>query len=298
MKKYLVLDIGGSAIKYAKMDEEATILEKGSVKTPLDKVESLIEVIGSLYDQYQDEVEGIAISMPGVLDVERGYAYSGGFLRYNTDVEIVKLIQERCPVKVTIENDGKCAALAEGWRGSLQDVNDAIVIVLGTGIGGGVVINRKVHKGSSSFAGEFSSMRLNNQKLDDGEYTWGFSGGARQLSSKVAEVKQLNPDEVDGYFIFEKANEGDEEVLAILDEFTKQIAAQIVNLQCVIDPQRVAIGGGISAQPLLLEYIRKNVDSFSDNFGNYKPGVQVVPCTFRNDSNLIGALYHYLTYTA
>ena len=79
---------------------------------------------------------------------------------------------------------------------------------------------------------------------------------------------------------------------------TKQIAAQIVNLQCVIDPQRVAIGGGISAQPLLLEYIRKNVDSFSDNFGNYKPGVQVVPCTFRNDSNLIGALYHYLTYTA
>ena len=84
----------------------------------------------------------------------------------------------------------------------------------------------------------------------------------------------------------------------ILDEFTKQIAAQIVNLQCVIDPQRVAIGGGISAQPLLLEYIRKNVDSFSDNFGNYKPGVQVVPCTFRNDSNLIGALYHYLTYTA
>ena len=89
-----------------------------------------------------------------------------------------------------------------------------------------------------------------------------------------------------------------EEVLAILDEFTKQIAAQIVNLQCVIDPQRVAIGGGISAQPLLLEYIRKNVDSFSDNFGNYKPGVQVVPCTFRNDSNLIGALYHYLTYTA
>ena len=56
---------------------------------------------------------------------------------------------------------------------------------------------------------------------------------------------------MDGYFIFEKANEGDEEVLAILDEFTKQIAAQIVNLQCVIDPQRVAIGGGISAQPLL-----------------------------------------------
>ena len=298
MKNYLVLDIGGRAVKYAKMDEEATILEKGSVKTPVDKIENLIKVIGSLYDQYQEEIEGIAISMPGVIDVKRGYTYSGGFLRYNTNVEFVKLVQERCPVKVTIENDGKCAALAEVWRGSLKDVNDAIVIVLGTGIGGGVVINRKVHKGSSSFAGEFSALRLNNEHLDEGEYTWGFLGGAKQLSNKVAEVKQLNKDEVDGYFIFEKANEGDEEVLAVLDEFTKQIAAQIVNLQCVIDPERVAIGGGISAQPLLIEYIKKNLDHFADNFGYYKPSVDVVPCTFRNDSNLIGALYHYLTYTA
>ncbi len=298
MKNYLVLDIGGSSIKYAKMNGEAHVLEKGSVKTPLDKIENLIETIGQVYDTYKSEIEGIAISMPGVLDVKRGYSYSGGHLMYNSGVEIVKLIQERCPVKVTIENDGKCAALAEVWKGSLSDVNDAVVIVLGSGVGGGIIIDRKVHKGSSSFAGEFSFIRANNYHLDDINHAWGFINGAKALAAKVAEAKGLNPEDIDGYYVFEKANAGDEEVLAVLDEFTKQIAAQIVNLQCVLDPQRVAIGGGISAQPLLIEYIQKNVDAFADNFGYYKPDIEVVPCKFRNDSNLMGALYHYLTFVA
>lgn len=199
---------------------------------------------------------------------------------------------------MTIENDGKCAALAEVWKGCLSDVNDAIVIVLGSGVGGGIIIDRKVHKGSSSFAGEFSFIRTNNQNLEDMDEAWGTINGAKTLAKKTAKIKGLNPEDVDGYYVFEKANAGDEDVLAVLDEFTKQIAAQIVNLQCVLDPQRVAIGGGISAQPLLIEYIQKNVDAFADNFGYYKPGIEVVPCTFRNDSNLMGALYHYLTFVA
>ena len=78
MKKYLVLDIGGSSIKYAMMNESAEFLSKGSVKTPLDCIESLVEIIGQIYDDYKFEIEGMAISMPGVLDSDTGYAYSGG----------------------------------------------------------------------------------------------------------------------------------------------------------------------------------------------------------------------------
>lgn len=68
MKKYLVLDIGGSSIKYAMMNESAEFLSKDSVKTPLDCIESLVEIIGQIYDDYKFEIEGMAISMPGVLD--------------------------------------------------------------------------------------------------------------------------------------------------------------------------------------------------------------------------------------
>ena len=126
--KYLALDIGGSAIKYALMTNEGAFVEKNKVKTPLDCIESFVEVIGKIYDNYKNQIKGIAISMPGLIDAERGYAYTGGFLTYNSDKEIVKILQKRCPVKITIENDGKCAALAEVWQGSLKGCKYGAVI--------------------------------------------------------------------------------------------------------------------------------------------------------------------------
>ena len=132
MKRYLVLDIGGSSIKYSIMTEKAEFLEKGNVTTPKEKLEEFVETIGCLYDKYKEEISGIAISMPGIIDSEKGYAYTGGSLLYNNNKEIVKILKKRCPVNITIENDGKCAALAEVWKGTLKDCNDGIVIVLGT----------------------------------------------------------------------------------------------------------------------------------------------------------------------
>lgn len=296
MKNYLVLDIGGSSIKYAKMTGNSDFIEKGSVKTPLDCLENLIETIGILYDRYKKDIAGIAISMPGVLDVKRGYAYSGGLLPYNTEVEFVKILKKRCPIDITIENDGKCAALAEVWKGALKDVNDGAVIVLGSGVGGGVIIDRKVHKGQCSFAGEFSFVKTNIDYPEDINHAWGFVSGASALASEFAQIKQIPIEEVNGHLVFEAVNSDDADALAILDKFTKKIAIQIINLQCIIDPERIAIGGGISAQPRLIESIQKNVEKLATNYGYYKPSVEVVVCEFRNDSNLIGALYHHLNF--
>lgn len=295
MKKYLVLDIGGSSIKYALMSEEADFLSKGSVKTPLDCMESLVETIGQIYDQYKSEIEGVAISMPGVLDSETGYAYSGGWLGYNSNQNIIAVLTKRFQTKITIENDAKCAASAELGFGSLKGCKDAAVIVFGTGVGGGIIIDGKVHKGRHSFAGEFSFMRMNDEQIEEFSGLWGMKNGAPTLAQKVAKIKNLPVEEVNGLFIFELANSGDEEILEVLDEFTKWIAMQIIDIQCVIDPELVAIGGGISAQPLLIELIQKHLDAMADNFGFYKPAIKVVPCQFRNDANLIGALYSFLS---
>jgi predicted NBD/HSP70 family sugar kinase len=78
--KYLVLDIGGSAIKYALMTEELEFIEKGKKPTPRDNIEHFIETVGGIYDEYKDDIKGMAISMPGVLDSKKGYAYTGGFI--------------------------------------------------------------------------------------------------------------------------------------------------------------------------------------------------------------------------
>ena len=258
--KYLVLDIGGSSIKYALMTNEGAFLEKDKVKTPLDSIESFVEVIGKIYDNYKNQIKGIAISMPGVIDAERGYAYTGGFLTYNSNKEIVKILQKRCPVKITIENDGKCAALAELWQGSLKGCKYGAVIVLGTGVGGGIIVDGKVHRGRNFFSGEFSYMRNNAGIKNDIHNLWVMNNGSAALTKVFAEKKGLNPEEVDGFRVFESINSGDEETLDILDGFANNIAAQIINIQCVFDPERVSIGGGISEQPILIEYINKKLE--------------------------------------
>ena len=293
--KYLVLDIGGSAIKYALITKELDFIEKGKKSIPLDSIENFVEVVGNIYDQYKDDIEGIAISMPGVLDSEKGYAYTGGSLTYNNGKEIVKILQERCPTKITIENDGKCAALAEVWKGSLKDYDDGIVIVLGTGVGGGIVRDKKIYKGKNFFAGEFSFVSTNVNDTKGTENWWGFISGSQALIGAVAKVKNIQVEELDGYKVFEYANNNDEEILKVLDDFTYKLAVQIFNLQCILDPEVLAIGGGISSQDILIEYIRKNVDKYHKTFKFDVPKPNVVRCEFRNDANLIGALYNFIT---
>ena len=293
--KYLVLDIGGSAIKYALMTKEVEFIEKGSKPTPLDNVENFIEAVGEIYDIYKDDIEGMAISMPGVLDSDRGYAHTGGSLVYNNGKEIVKILQERCPTKITIENDGKCAALAEVWKGSLKEYEDGVVIVLGTGVGGGIIKNKKIHKGKNFFAGEFSFIATNVNDADSMKNCWGSISGSKALIDAAAKVKNISPEELNGYKVFEYANNGDEEILKVLDDFTYKLSIQIFNLQCILDSEIVAIGGGISSQDILIEYIQKNVDKYHKTFPFDVPKPNVVRCEFRNDSNLIGALYNFIT---
>lgn len=295
--KYFVLDVGGSSIKYAIMTEDIEFLEKGKVATPQDSIESFVKVIGELHDQYKDEIEGIAISMPGLIDSKNGYARTGGWLRYNDDKYIVKILQERCPVKITIQNDAKSAALAEVWKGSLKDFNDGIVVVLGTGVGGAVVKDRKIHSGRHFFAGEFSYIWTDTTFATDGtDNMWGFVNGAAALNGAVAEAKNLPKEEVDGFKVFELVNSGDEDAIRVLDKFTYQLAAQIYNLHCVLDAEVVAIGGGISEQDILIEYIQKNIEKIFDKVPFDIPRVEVVRCKFRNDANLIGALYNFLDF--
>ena len=301
--EYLVLDIGGSAIKYALITKELEFIEKGNIPTPLESIESLVEAIGKIYDKYKDHIEGMAVSMPGVIDSEKGYAYTGGFLAYNNGKEIVKILQERCKTKITIENDGKCAALAEVWKGSLKDYNDGVVIVLGSGVGGGIVSDRKIHKGRNFFAGEFSFMATNINDTENSENSWGIVNGSKALIDAAAKAKNIPAEQLDGYKVFEYANNKDEDILKVLDDFTQKLAVQIFNLQCVLDPDIFAIGGGISAQNILIEYIQKNVEKYHKSFEKlngpnfYIPKPKVVRCEFGNDANLIGALYNFIIHS-
>lgn len=291
--KVLAVDIGGTFIKYAYMEEDMQILSRGKVKTPKEGREQLIEAIGRIYDTVPD-VSGIAISMPGIIDSENGYCSMGGALRYNDDFYLRHSLYQRCPVKIHVENDAKCAAMAEASAGSLKDVADGFVLIFGTMIGGGYIQDHKLHKGKHFSSGEISYFITDRDSMPDYDTVWGNRCGTPGLCRMFAEKKGLNPEMVDGLQVFDAVNRQDADAVECLQEFTRQVAVQIFNLQNVLDPERFAIGGGISEQPIFIEYIRKHLKAMYANCPYNVPRAEVVGCKFLNDANLIGALQCFL----
>ncbi len=289
----LTIDIGGTFIKYACMLEDMTILTRGKIPTPQDGRESLVEAIGQIYDGMQD-VEGIAISMPGIIDSDRGYCSMGGALAYNNDFYLRHSLYKRCPVKIHMENDAKCAAMAEAAAGSLKDVADGFVLIFGTMIGGGFIKDHRLYKGKHFSAGEVSYITTQRDGMPVKETVWGNRCGTPQLCLAYARAKGLDPENVDGLLVFDAVNKGEQEALNCLDQYTKEIAVQIFNLQTVLDPERFAIGGGISAQPVFLEYIRNHLKNLYAACPYTVPHAEVVCCKFQNDANLYGALQCFL----
>lgn len=296
MRTYLTLDVGGSAIKYALMKEDLTLLEKSSVPTPTDTLDNFVETIGKIYDQYADSIDGMALSMPGIIDPDRGYQFTGGALRYIDKLDTVQVLKQRCPTNITIGNDAKCAANAEIGYGNLQDIQDGAVVILGTGIGGCLIKNHQVHTGRHFSAGEFSFVKTDYHDYNGWDHAWSTRTGIQGLLERVQE--SLGTDEhYTGIEIFDMANHGNEKVIEGINQFAREVATQIFNVHIIFDCEKVAIGGGISAQPLLIELIQKNLDDIFDHLGFDVYHPEIVPCYFRNDANLIGALYqHLLTY--
>ena len=128
----LTFDIGGTFIKYALADERDILSGKGKVPTPQDSREALIETLSAIYKKSTEkaQLDGIAVSMPGIIDSERGYVYMGGALEYNNGFAIRDALGEKCgEKKITVNNDAKCAAQAEASLGALSDVKDGAVII-------------------------------------------------------------------------------------------------------------------------------------------------------------------------
>ena len=253
MKNYLCMDIGGTAMKCAVVNEEANILEQESIKTP-STLEDMYKTIQECFEGYQNyDLQGLALSMPGAVDSDAGIIGGSSAIDYIHGPCIKDDLEKILKVPVEMENDANCAALAEVWKGAGSDVDDCCFIVSGTGIGGAVVKNKRIHKGKHLHGGEFGYM------IADFDY----------------DTKEI-------YF---KA----------VDRYYWAMANGIYNLQYAYDPEKIIIGGAISVREDLLEEIQKRLDVIFANFTHAHIKPVVCTCTFHNEANLLGALYHLLT---
>ncbi|MFS0779771.1 ROK family protein [Neobacillus sp. 3P2-tot-E-2] len=290
---YLVIDIGGTFAKYSLMDSAGNITTKNKRLAPRTNYTDFEQMLFSIIEE-QDltTIKGIAISCPGTIDTETGTIYYGGSFPFLHEVNLAKVITEKYGKEVTIENDGKCAALAELWLGSVKGAKDAVVMVLGTGVGGGIIIDGKIHRGINLSAGELSYVMNRIDPVTREASFFGLDGSAVEMVRKIAEKKQLE-DVTDGVGVFEFINENDREAMEVFDEYCINIASQILNLQYILDPEVFAIGGGISVQPILLERIKWALEEVKKANPLHMASPNIVSCKFRNDANLYGALYHF-----
>lgn len=291
MDTYLAIDVGGTFTKYAIMDENGTILKKSKVPTEKESQTAFVAMLEEIYRKYGENAQGIAISSAGMIDSERGYMYNAGSIFCVHNLDLAGELKRRTGVPVSVENDARSAALAELWKGSLAGCKNAIALVLGTAVGGAVIVNGHILHGKHQMAGEFSYTLTEASDPLNPMKTLAMSGGVPSLIRICSKEADIPEEDLNGEVIFEKANAGNELYLNGVRKYARILAVQILNLHFAFDPERIAIGGGVSAQPLLISMIREEIKKVSQVYPYEVPLPEITACRFFNDSNLIGALY-------
>lgn len=288
---YFCIDVGGTMIKYALLDEHEAVLEHDEIPTQKESKEAFIHSLSKLINPYLKsfEIKGIGISFPGHIVPETGVALQAGAIGVLSGCNVIDLVRQELSqpdIPIIIENDANCAAIAEAYSGRGQDCDDFCLITIGTGIGGAFVHDKKVVHGHSYKAGELGMMIIDYQ--ESGYQTLHDLASTSALVKQYKVLKGLPSEEtVHGAAIFE---DNDLAVKRLIQEWSTRLAITIFNVVCQNDPDKVLLGGGISRNPHLLPYILLALakNPFWETFE-----VPIEICQHQNLAGLLGA-YHLL----
>lgn len=294
MEKYLCIDIGGTFIKYALLDKAGQITGKSKVASPAT-IDAFQKVLFEIVEGYPT-INGIAISCPGKVDTKAGVIYHGGKLQYLHQLGIKKLLEEKFRLPVSVINDGRAAVLAERWLGNLQDSQNGCAIVLGSAIGGGILLEGNLLMGEHFQAGELSFMPYLQFAGNDFQMeNIGNQLSAVRFINEACEELGLGGN--DGEGVFDEVEKNNPQAILLLKTYCEKIAFYILAVQAVLDLKAIVIGGGISRQHSLIAGIQEAVIKASNEIPGYARTLktpEIRACKFENDANLIGALYQHL----
>ena len=322
---YLTMDFGGTLAKYSVMDENCQVLLREEAPAPKASADQYYDFVTDVYTRNKEkfDLQGIALSMPGVLDSDSGLLIGSGAYIPLHGHNVVNELRERVDVPVTMENDGKCGVLAEVWKGNLKDCTDGAVIILGTAVAGGIVKDRKVHKGKRFTAGELSFALVGIE--DDMRSTAYYRCGVSPLLFNACMKKGIDVTKLpnhgltkfsfiedqksfsewndrpeyahgmNGLQFFELLEQGDPDITELYQQYLKDLARLVLNIQIFFDPDKILIGGGISRQERLVPDIRAALADLQEKvIVGYSFDTVIDVCYFMNEANQYGALYHFL----
>ena len=285
----ICFDIGGTYIKYALVSNHGVILQQAKVETPYQKAK-FQQIIADIVEEFalKYELNAVGISMPGYINSKTGYAERAGSLVYLDHTNLIELLTERVTLPIYIENDANCAALAERYSGSAQGIDNFIVMTIGTGIGTALFLNGELFRGATFKAGEYGHSRINYQQQPSATMHDIFS--TRVLVNRYKQLLDIDKNEhVNGEEVFAAAHTN-LAVETLLTEWVQWICVGIYNLACTLNPEKILIGGGVSANPELIPRIQTQMNHIDERWGT-DFNVSIEPCKYLNDAGILGAYY-------
>ncbi|MDT2827735.1 ROK family glucokinase [Enterococcus viikkiensis] len=311
-KKLLGIDLGGTTVKFAILTESGEVQQKWSIETNiLDDgshiVPDIIDSINhhlSLYNMTPEQFIGIGMGTPGSVDIEAGTVIGAYNLNWTTLQQVKKEIEAGTKIKFTIDNDANVAALGERWKGAGDNEPDVIFMTLGTGVGGGIVMNGELLHGVAGCAGEVGHVTVDPNGF---ECTCGKRGCletvasatgvvrvARQLAEEYAGDSLLkarldNGEDITSKDVFELAEkENDDLALMVVDKVTFYLGLACGNLGNTLNPSTIVIGGGVSAAG---EFLRSRIETYFKEFTfpQVRESTKIKLAELGNEAGVIGA---------
>ena len=278
MKKYAFgVDIGGTTCKMGFFETSGKLLDKWEIKTnTANNGESILSDVAQAVDNKlaqegisKDEVQGIGIGVPGPVK-SNGVVNRCVNLGWGV-VNVEEGLESLTGLKVKAGNDANVAALGEMWQGGARGSRDVVMVTLGTGVGGGIIVDGKVVAGFNGAGGEIGHITVNNDEIEAcncGQYgcleqytsATGIVRVAKRKLDKTSDETSLRGIEnLTAKDVFDEAKAGDKIALGLVDEVCRILGATLSNIACVVNPEIIVIGGGVSkAGDILIETIQKH----------------------------------------
>lgn len=317
MKYYVGIDLGGTFIKAGVVDEEYHILAKSSVPSQVDgDDEGLADRIAQAATMAMEQlgltikdITSVGVGTPGAVDTVNGvvvYANNLGF----RNTPLGKYLEDRLHTSVYLENDANVAAYGEVLAGAAAGYKDVVVVTLGTGVGGGIIIDGKIYSGFNHFGGELGHAVI----VKDGrQCTCGRKGCLEAYTSATALVKmtqeamEANKDsklwevaktleEVNGKTAFDAMRMGDPVGTELVDQYIQYLGCGLANFVNIFQPEVLLIGGGLSKEgETLLAPLREILKEETYGISGVK-STTLKTCALGNDAGTIGAAFLWKIY--
>lgn len=305
------VDIGGGSIKGGAVRDSGELLDTFKFKIdPKMSQEEIVYELGNVINsfvkahKYDEPISGVGLGIPGIIDSKKGIVCSAANLRWS-DLPIKQLLEKYTGLETRITNDANAAALGEALYGSGQKYKSSVMLTLGTGVGGGVVVDGHLLEGNEGKGYELGHMVI---VIDGRLCGCGRKGCFEQYASATALVRETkhmmsaHPNsimhelakqygEVNGMVAFEAAKKHDIYAEEVVNNYIKYLSEGILNYCNIFRPEAIILSGGIANQK---EYLTDRIKTYLEinNFGYYGngiPGSEILVASLGYDSGKIGA---------